>query len=230
MIAFNEAINWIAFTLQREPWLIALVPMALALLVLISLEVRKKWISSAPPGSGSTSSPLEEAAQEGLCIIQEPGLKIHGGKIEPPGPVKAAPASRPKNKPYLIEVVEITDGLYKHERIRSDKLEFTHGSYEVDKASLFGKKPGLLEKQIMRIQGLESKWLIVFRAGEPKAVRVPVARVDPMVLARVRTARILSRAMKEIFSTALMDRKGVIFLFIVFGVIAVIVLKVQGYI
>jgi hypothetical protein len=135
----------------------------------------------------------------------------------------------PPSGPHLIEVVIISDGLHKHEKIRSKDLNFTWNKYKIEEARLYAGHIGILEGLKFGFKGISHKWLILFWEGVTQAVTIPVARVDPMVLARVRTARILSRAMKEIFSTALLDKKGVIFLFIVFGVIAVIVLKVQGY-
>lgn len=230
--SLEELTNRVAFTFEREPWLKVLVPMALVAVALLVRGLKKRAraraASSAPPGSGSTSSTLAEAALDpNLCRIEPSGLKTWGGRVTPPGPASSQAA--PPSGPHLIEVVIITDGLHKHEKIRSKDLNFIWREYKIEEARLYEGHIGILEMLIFKFKGITHKWLILFWAGVNQAVTIPVARVDPMVLARVRTARILSRAMKEIFSTALLDKKGVIFLFIVFGVIAVIVLRVQGY-
>jgi hypothetical protein len=219
--SLDEFTNQVAFILEREPWLTVLIPIAVAALILLIWGLKKRARSSAPPGSSSTSSPLEEAP------ASPRGLHIYEGEMEPTGPASNQVA--PPSGPHLIEVVIISDGLHKHEKIRSKDLNFTWNKYKIEEARLYAGHIGILEGLKFGFKGISHKWLILFWEGVTQAVTIPVARVDPMVLARVRTARILSRAMKEIFSTALLDKKGVIFLFIVFGVIAVIVLKVQGY-
>lgn len=213
MIWFDEMVNRVAYALTREPWLIVLIPVALVAVALLSREILRLR-RRAPPGSTVTSL----APDPNLCQIIEPESS--------PAPVSPKTEGRGL---HLIEIVVISDGLHKHHKIRSDNLNFTWEGYKIEEARLYEGRLGPIEKLLLQFRGVQHKWIIPFWEGETEAVTLPIARVDPTVLARVRTARILSRAMKEIFSSALLDNKAFIFLLIIFGVIAVIVLKVQGY-
>lgn len=147
--------------------------------------------------------------------------------------LKTGPGVSSGPKPYLIEIVIITEGKNIHLVKRSEHLDFIQTfdgiNYEVSTGNLYAKNPDLLESLIMRIQHIESKYLIIFWEGMPGAITIPSGKVNPQVLARVRTSRVLGRALKEMFRASLLNNKGLIFMFIVFGVAAIIVLKMVGY-
>lgn len=202
---FDELVNRIAFTLSREPLLIVLVPIAV---ILVLLVIRALWRQRrAPP---SVSSDLQEATDKGQAVIATP---------------QASPYTKGR---YLIERVVTHEGHYSHSETRAPVLNFMWGEYEIQEADLYEVKPGLLDHVLWRLRGIAKKYLIIFWADNAEAIKPTPAIYQPALLSRVRTSRILSRALREIFSTSIMENKGIIFIVIAFGIIAVIWLRLQG--
>lgn len=208
-------------------WLLTLPPWQLKALGL-SLGIGITWglLELAFRGLTKQALRLSAAAMVGLLTRVRPGL----GK-----PGLAAPArSSSSNKPYLVETVIICKGYNVHIKHRKQalKFKFKHGAhtYTVEDGSIFEKNKDLLDLVKFRLQGIKAAYLALFWEGEPKAVRMEKSQVNPQVLARVRTSRVLGRALKEMFKSSILDNKGLVFFIIAFGVIAILILRAQGYI
>lgn len=154
-----------------------------------------------------------------------------------PGQAKPAlisgPASSSGRKPYLVRIVIIGQGRNIHLERRTSQLDFIEKyygkNYRVTQGHLYAKVPGFIERQVMRLQGIKTKYLILFWANQAEPVEIPRGSVNPQVLARVRTSRILGRALREMFKVGVLENKGLLFIVIAFLAVGVIVARMMGY-
>jgi len=154
-----------------------------------------------------------------------------------PGP-PAMPSVKPKPSPqagaFMVRVVIVREGNNIHLEKRTDTLNFiskyNNRFYTVSPGQIYEKNLDFIERALMRFQGLKKKYIILFWEDRPDPIEIPKGLVNPQVLARVRTSRVLGRALSEMFRGNIMDHKGLIFILILFGVIGVIVARVMGYI
>ena len=167
----------------------------------------------------------------------DPQAPVDPWNYASPGPqatVAGAPVAQKEAGAFLVRVVVIREGNNIHLERRTDTLNFTakldNRFYTVSPGQIYQKNPGLIERVLMRFQALEKKYIILFWENQPNPIEIPKGSVNPQVLARVRTSRVLGRALSEMFRGNLMDNKGLIFILILFGVIGVIVARVMGYI
>lgn len=164
-----------------------------------------------------------------LMIVRE----IRKKPAPAPSAAEAAPAPAaaqtrgPKNN--IVEIVIMMDGFNQHEKIRTAELAFTHGVYEVSETSLYKKNLGIFERLRYLLTGIKNHYIILFWDDEPEPVTLPENEVNPQILARVKTSRVLSKAFKEMFKTSILDNRGLIFIIIVFAAIALFILRAQGY-
>lgn len=212
-----SAIGWL---LTLPPWMLKALGLTLgAAFVCVLLEL-------AFPGLAKQALKSSPAAMVALLNRVKGG---HGKQA-----LKSGAQKKGQVKPYLIETVIICQGYNAHTSHRKDTLNFTfkHDSktYEVRDGSIFEKNKSIFDHLVFRIQGITSAYLALYWEGEPKAVKMDKSQVNPQVLARVRTSRVLGRALKEMFKSSILDNKGLVFFIIAFGVIAILILRAQGYI
>lgn len=175
-------------------------------------------------------SKLELRAHVGAGEASLSGVNPDPGK---PG-LKTRPALSSGPNPYLIEIVVISQGLNHHILIRASSLifeyKFNGRVYEIEEGSVYLKKPNLVESLIWRFKGIRASYMVLFWEGERKPIEMDKNRVNPEVLARVRTSRALGKALKEMFKASLFDNRGLIFIIIVFTVIGLILARTMGYV
>lgn len=110
------------------------------------------------------------------------------------------------------------------------KEEYNHFDYNVRQEGFYKKPRNPIMLLIDLFRGIKSRYLILFWENEPDFIEIPDVTVAPLILERVRTSRILGKALKELFKDSLLGGRGIIFIVIVFVAVAIFVLRTMGYI
>lgn len=107
---------------------------------------------------------------------------------------------------------------------------YNNFEYNVRPEGFYKKPRNPLRLLFDLFRGVKASYLILFWEDEADFIEIPQVAVAPLILERVRTSRILGKALKELFKESLLGGRGIIFIVIIFVAVAIFVLRTMGYI
>lgn len=138
-------------------------------------------------------------------------LKIRGPR---PGP-------RGTSQPYHFEIITLRKGSNKHEILRKDTLEFSHGNLKVQPEKIYLVASNPIYWIINKIQGIKARFLVIFLEGQTEALTYKTPKISPSLLKIVEESRALSRALKDEFKEAVNVRQ--LFFFLIILIVGVVI-------
>lgn len=109
------------------------------------------------------------------------------------------------------------------------KIDWGGTGYLVRQEGFFKMPRGALKHLKDFFRGVKARYLIMFWEGQAGHIVQPDPTVGPLILERVRTSRVLRKALAEMFRESLLGGKGIIFVVIVFVAVAIVILRTVGY-
>lgn len=139
-----------------------------------------------------------------------------------------------RNKIDVEIVIKSAKANYHIQRKGIEKPDFkepyNNFDYNVRQEGFYKKPRNPLLLLFDLFRGVKARYIILFWEGEADFIEIPDAAVAPLILERVRTSRILGKALKELFKDSLLGGRGIIFIVIIFVAVAIFVLRTMGYI
>lgn len=139
-----------------------------------------------------------------------------------------------RNKIDVEVVIKSSNANYYIQKKGLEKSDFqetyNHFTYNVRQEGFYKKPRSPLRLVLDLFRGVKASYLILFWENEADFIEIPDVTVAPLILERVRTSRILGKALKELFKDSLLGGRGIIFIVIIFVAVAIFVLRTMGYI
>lgn len=135
------------------------------------------------------------------------------------------PPSIPK---YEFEIVVLKPGVNIHSVHINETIDHEYESFKIKPENIFKVSPGILDRIRYRIEGIDSKFIVIFQENEDNPISYKTPKYSSKVLKTVSTSKALSSALKDEFAKAMDPKKFFMyFLLIVGAIIAYLIITGQ---
>lgn len=140
-------------------------------------------------------------------------------KVRGRGPT-SSPTPKPSSKPkYEFEIVVLKPGINDHSVHINENMNHEYESYKIKPENLFKVSPGIFDRIRYRIQGIDSKFMVIFQETEDTPISYETPKYSSRVLKTVSTSKALSSALKDEFAKALDPKKFFMYFMLIVGAI-----------